>query len=114
VQVVVRNVLHVEPPAWVLTGAERIVDHVTDGGDARGAETVECLRPHPEEFVGPQQIGLFALGNLDEIAVEAIHTGADGETMGDLADQGVARLVAVRVERDDLMAEPLQRPEAIE
>jgi len=114
VEIVVGDVLHVEAPAWVAAGAEGVVDHVADGGNVHGAEAVESAGAHPEELVGPEEVGLFAFGDSEEVAVEVVDGGAGGEAEDDLADEGVGGVVLVGVERDDLMAEALQRPEAVE
>jgi hypothetical protein len=114
VQIVVRDVLHVKPPAGVSSRAKRVVDHVADGDDAHGAHAVQGLGAHPQKFVRPQQVGSFSLGNLDEVAVETIHPGAGDQTMGDLADKRITRDISIGVEGDNLMPEPLQGPEAIE
>ncbi len=114
VEVVVGDVLHVEAPAGVLTGAEGVVDHVADGGDAHGAEAIEGAGLHREELVGPEEIGFFALGDVDEVAVETIDGRTGGEAKDDLADEWVGRQVLVGVEGNDLVAETLQSPEAVE
>ena len=89
VKVVVGDVLHVETPAGVAASAEGVVDHVADGGDAHRAEAVEGAGAHREELVGPEEVGLFALGDAEEVAVEAGDGRAGGEAMGDLADEGI-------------------------
>jgi hypothetical protein len=89
VQIVIRDVLHVKPPAGVWSRAERVVDHVADGDDAHIAHAVKGLGAHPQKFVGPQQVGPFSLCNLDEIAVETIYTSSGDQTMGDLADKRI-------------------------
>ena len=114
VEIVVRDVLHVEAPAGVAAGAEGVVDHVADAGDAHGAETVEGFGAQRKKFVGPEEVGLFGLGDAEEIAIDAVDGGAGGEAMGDLADEGTSRQVVEGVEGDDVMSEALKCPEAIE
>ena len=76
VQIVVGNVLHVETPAGVAAGAEGIVDHVTDAGDAQGVKMTECPGAHGEEFIGPEEIWSLGLGDLQKVAIETIDGGA--------------------------------------
>ena len=64
VEIEVGDVLHVEAPAGILAGAEGVVDHVADGRDAERAEAVEGAGAQPEDFIGPEEVGLFGLGDL--------------------------------------------------
>jgi hypothetical protein len=105
VEVVVGDALPVEAPAGVATGAEGVVDHIADGGDAEGAETVEGSGTDPEELVAQDDVGLFGLGEVKEIAVEAAYTGAGDEAYYDAADEAAGRLVVEDVEGDDGVAE---------
>ena len=114
VEIVVRNVLHVEPPAGVATRAKRVVDHIAHGSDIHGAQAVESGRSHVEELVGPDEVGLYFCGDAEEFAIETGYGGTGGETKRDLANQAIARQVVEGVEGDDLMTEPLECPEAVE
>jgi len=114
VEIVVGDVFHVETPAGILAGAEGVVDHVANSGDSHGSHAIECGRAHPEELVCPEEIGFFGFGDAEEIAVETADSGTCGKAEDDLAEEWVVRQVLVSVEGDDLMAEPLQCPEAVE
>jgi len=114
VEIVVRDVLHVETPAGVAARAEGVVDHVADSGDVQGAHAVEGFGAHGKKLVGPEEVGLFGFSDAEQIAIEAVDGGAGGEAMGDLADEGTSRQIVEGVEGDDVMAEALKCPEAIE
>jgi hypothetical protein len=51
---------------------------------------------------------------MEQVAVEAVDGGAGGEAMSDFADEGTSRQIVEGVEGDDVVAETLQSPEAIE
>ena len=114
VEVVVGDGLHVETPAGVAASAEGVVDHVADGGDAHLAHAVEGAGTHGEELVGPEEVGLFRLCDLKQVAVEPGDGRAGGEAVGDFVDDGVRGVVVEGVQGNDLVAETLQGPEAIE
>ncbi len=79
VEIVVRDVLHVETPAGIAAGAEGVVDHVADGGDAHGAQAVERAGAHGRGACRPRRGRAFRCGDAEEIAVEAIDGWAGGE-----------------------------------
>jgi hypothetical protein len=52
--------------------------------------------------------------HAEEIGVEAVDAGACGQAEEELAEMGIAGLIAGEGERDGAMAEALKRPEAME
>jgi hypothetical protein len=113
-KIVVRNVLHVEPPARIPTRTEGIVDHVTDGSDTEGTQTIKRSRTHREKLVCPKDIGLLLLRQPKDVTIDAVDRRAGSKSKSDLAKYRIARLIIVIVQRDYVMAETLQRPQAIE
>src|SRR6516225_3539858 len=75
---------------------------------------VECGRLHPENLVGPEQVGLLPLGYLDEVAVEAIDVRPHDESVDDPVHHCAGGGVGQVVERDYLMAKTFECPETIQ
>ncbi len=114
VQIVVGDVLHVEAPAGVAARAEGVVDHVADGSDAHPAQGGEHGGLGPEDLVGPEEIGLFACGDVEQIAVEAIYGWAGSDAVSDGAEKLIGGRVVQGIEANDGVAEPFEGPETIE
>jgi hypothetical protein len=113
VEIVVGYVFHVETPTGVSTGAEGVVDHVTDAGNAQRSQAIEGFGAHRKKFVGPEEVGLFGFGDAEEIAIEAVYRGAGGEAMSDFPDKRTSREIVEGVEGDDMVAKAFKCPEAI-
>jgi len=75
---------------------------------------VEGFGPHRKKLVGPEEVRLFGFSDAEQIAIEAVDGGAGGEAMSDLSDEGTSRQIVEGVEGDDVVAESLKCPEAIE
>ena len=113
-QIVVGNVLHVETPAGIAAGAEGVVNHIANGGNAQLAHAIQGAGMEEEQLVSPEEVGSFSRGYAEEIAIEPGDGGTCREPKGGLADQWVSGQIIEGVEGDDLMTEAFKRPESIE
>ena len=113
-QIEVRKVLLVEPPAGIAAHAKDVVDHVADADDAHAAELLERAGLKRKQFVGPEDVGTLTFSDCEDVAIETADTRAELRTIDELAQERLRMLVIEGVQRNDLVSLTLERPEPIE
>ncbi len=110
VQIELRDALQIQPPPRILPRPKGVIDHVTHRADAHGAQRPQGTGPQGEHLVRPKHIRTLAPRRSQHLAIQPFDPGAGLHPMQNLTQQRLSGLVTINIQRNNVMAQPLQRP----